>query len=100
MDDSRFVEQFKALGDPVRWAIVQELRLGTRCACQLSQVAEISPTLLSYHVTILRDAGLITGSRRGRWIDYTLDTAALDRLGGTLAATSDVATTLSLEASP
>ena len=71
------VEQFKALGDPVRWAIVRELRGGTRCACVLAEMAEVSPPLLSHHLKVLREAGLITGERRGRWIDYTLDHDAL-----------------------
>ncbi len=66
------IEMFQALGDPVRWVIVNELRQGTRCACALSDVAEVSPSLLSHHLKTLREAGLITGERRGRWIDYTL----------------------------
>ena len=56
----------------MRWAIVGELRSGTRCARALAEVAEVSPTLLSHHLKVLRQAGLITGSRRGRWIDYAL----------------------------
>lgn len=80
MDDSIVVEQFKALGDPVRWAIVRELRAGTRCACELSDIAEVSPTLLSHHLKVLRDAGLIAGTKHGRWVDYTLDTDALAEL--------------------
>lgn len=66
------IEMFRALGDPVRWAIVNELRHGERCACALSDVAEISPSLLSHHLKTLREAGLITGERRGKWIDYSL----------------------------
>ena len=77
MDDSIVVEQFKALGDPVRWAIVRELRTGARCACELSDIAEISAPLLSHHLKVLREAGLIAGTKRGRWIDYTLDTDVL-----------------------
>jgi ArsR family transcriptional regulator len=80
VDDSIVVEQFKALGDPVRWAIVRELRSGTRCACELSDVAEVSAPLLSHHLKVLREAGLIAGTKRGRWIDYSLDTDALHRL--------------------
>ena len=72
MDDSMMVEMFRALGDPVRWTIVNELRHGTRCACVLSDVADVSPSLLSHHLKTLREAGLITGERRGRWIDYSL----------------------------
>ena len=70
------VEQLRALADPVRLAIVRELRGGTRCACELAQVAEVSPPLLSHHLKVLRAARLIRGAKRGRWIDYTLDDAA------------------------
>jgi ArsR family transcriptional regulator len=80
VDDSKIVEQFRALGDPVRWAIVRELQGGTRCACVLAQVTEVSATLLSHHLKVLREAGLITGAKRGRWIDYTLDAGAVHAL--------------------
>jgi ArsR family transcriptional regulator len=76
MDDSMLVEQLRALADPVRLAIVRELRSGTRCACELAQVAEVSSPLLSHHLKALRAVGLIRGARRGRWIDYTLDETA------------------------
>jgi len=74
------------MGDPVRWAIVRELHDGTRCACVLADVTEVSSTLLSHHLKVLREAGLISGAKRGRWIDYTLDANAL----GALAAQFDV----------
>ncbi len=80
MNDSIVVEQFKALGDPVRWAIVSELRGGQRCACDLAVVADVSPPLLSHHLKVLREAGLITGTKRGRWIDYTLSVDAMTEL--------------------
>ena len=80
MDDSVIIEQFKALGDPVRWGVVTELRGGQRCACELAEVADVSPPLLSHHLKVLRAAGLISGTKRGRWIDYSLNTAALTEL--------------------
>ena len=64
----------------MRWAIVRELRGGPRCACDLAQVAAVSSPLLSHHLKVLRHAGLISGARRGRWIDYTLDEVALAEL--------------------
>ncbi len=78
------IEVFRALGDPVRWTIVNELRHGTRCACVLSSVAEVSPSLLSHHLKTLREAGLITGERRGRWIDYALAPEVFERLSDAL----------------
>jgi len=80
VDDSILIEQLRALGDPVRWVIVRELRDGTRCACRLSEVAGVSPALLSHHLKVLREAGLISGERRGRWIDYTLVANSLEGL--------------------
>ena len=80
MDDSTVVERFKALGDPVRWTIVRELRSGQRCACDLAERANVTPPLLSHHLKVLREAGLITGTRRGRWIDYDLVHDAIDEL--------------------
>lgn len=78
----------RALADPVRWTIVEELRDGTRCACVLADAAGVSPPLLSHHLKVLRAAGLVTGTKRGRWVDYALDQAALDRLMATVTGTS------------
>ena len=78
------VEQLRAVADPVRLSIVRELRGGTRCACELAEVAEVSSTLLSHHLKVLRTAGLISGVRRGRWIDYTLDEDRFQALLGWL----------------
>jgi len=90
VDDSTAVEQFRALGNPARWAIVSELREGPRCACVLAELAGVSPTLLSHHVRVLCSAGLITGVKRGRWVDYSLDQAAVDLLGSRLLRTPAV----------
>lgn len=84
MNDSTVIELCRALGNPVRLAIVNELRRGTQCACVLAEVASVSPSLLSHHLKTLRDAGLITGERRGRWIDYSLESAVLECLSGSL----------------
>ena len=70
----------KALGDPVRWKVVTELRRGTRCACELGAASQVAPSLLSHHLGVLRDAGVVTSQRRGKWIDYTLVGGVLEEL--------------------
>ena len=90
MDDSVVVEQLRALGDPVRLTIIRELRGGTRCACELARVAEVSSPLLSHHLKVLKSAGLITGTRRGRWMEYALDDAAVESLIAALDAQEPV----------
>jgi ArsR family transcriptional regulator len=74
---------FSALGDPIRLRILGELTGGRRCVCELLEELGIAPNLLSYHLRVLREAGLVTGSRRGRWVDYRL---ADDRLAVLRAA--------------
>jgi ArsR family transcriptional regulator, arsenate/arsenite/antimonite-responsive transcriptional repressor len=44
----------------------------------------IAPNLLSYHLRILREAGLVIAIKRGRWVDYELTPDALDRLHAAL----------------
>ena len=40
--------------------------------CDLQEHVPIAANLLSYHLKVLREAGLVTTSRRGRWVDYAL----------------------------
>ena len=75
---------FKALGDATRLRILAVLSGGTRCVCEIQEVVDVPGNLLSHHLKVLREAGLIEGERRGRWIDYSLVPTALDRLGQAL----------------
>jgi DNA-binding transcriptional ArsR family regulator len=74
--DSGLVELtggFAALADPVRLRIVGVLAGGGRCVCDLQEQVPVAANLLSYHLRVLRHAGLMTAARRGRWVDYRLD---------------------------
>jgi ArsR family transcriptional regulator len=62
-----------ALADPVRLRIIGVLAGGGRCVCDLREQVPVAANLLSYHLRVLRDAGLVVAARRGRWIDYCLD---------------------------
>lgn len=74
----------QAVADPVRWAVLDALAGGQMCVCDLQLRVPIPGNLLSYHLKVLRDVGLVTSSRRGRWIDYTLADDALARLRSAL----------------
>ena len=74
----------QAAADPVRWAVLDALAGDQLCVCDLQQRVPIAGNLLSYHLKVLRDAGLVASSRRGRWIDYSLADDALDRLRSAL----------------
>ncbi len=67
-----------ALGDPIRLQVLDELASAQRCVCELQETIDVAPNLLSYHLRVLRDVGLVEGSKRGRWVDYRLAAAAAD----------------------
>lgn len=74
-----------AAADPVRWTVLRHLaQNGTSCVCDLQDRVPVASNLLSYHLKVLREAGLIEGTRRGRWIDYALTDGALERLHAAL----------------
>ena len=73
-----------AAADPVRWTVLDRLAEGTHCVCDLQVHVPIAANLLSYHLKVLRDAGLVTTARRGRWVDYTLAPDAHQRLAAAL----------------
>src|SRR5690606_19561403 len=79
------VSVLAAAADPVRWRLLAELAaVGTRCACDLQPIAGVAPSVLSYQLKGLREAGLVTSQRRGRWIDYSLTDHAGERLANSL----------------
>lgn len=69
-----------AAADPHRLALLRALTAGPTCVCHLQVQVPLPGNRLSYHLKVLREAGLITGNRRGRWIDYALVDGALDRI--------------------
>ena len=74
-----------AVADPVRWTVLRHLEQnGTSCVCDLQDRVPVAANLLSYHLKVLREAGLVTSARRGRWIDYTLAVDATERLAAAL----------------
>ena len=77
--------RFKALADPTRVAIVNQLSATDEvCVCNLVDAFDLSQPTISHHLKILRDAGLVESSRRGTWAYYRLVPEALDALRTTL----------------
>ncbi|MFO7618466.1 MAG: metalloregulator ArsR/SmtB family transcription factor [Thermoplasmata archaeon] len=61
---------FQALGDPMRLKILLAVNEQPLCACLIREMLGISDSKLSYHLTVLKKAKLITGKKRGQWIIY------------------------------
>ena len=77
---------FKALGEPTRLRILAHLQAGESCACKVQEALDVPANLLSHHLKVLREAGLVHGTRRGRWIDYRVEPTALALLAAALTA--------------
>ena len=71
---------FKALCDPKRLAILEQLRSGEKCACVLQEPMELTQSGLSYHMKILCDSGLVESRQEGKWTHYKLSRSGRDRV--------------------
>jgi ArsR family transcriptional regulator len=77
---SRAARLFHALSDETRLEIVAMLSHGERCVCELQDSLDAAQSRLSFHLRTLKDAGLVTDRRDGRWVYYTLNRDALDEV--------------------
>jgi ArsR family transcriptional regulator len=71
-DFAAAARMFQALSDETRLAVVQRLRDGERCVCDLMTDVDAAQSRLSFHLKVLRDAGIIGYRREGRWSYYWL----------------------------
>jgi len=79
-DIGRAARWFHALSDATRLEIVGLLSHGERCVCELQNALDAAQSRLSFHLKTLKDAGLVSDRREGRWVYYALNTQALDEI--------------------
>jgi len=79
-DSRRFARRFYALGDEIRLEVLGLLRGGERCVCELTAHLALAQSRLSFHLKVLKDAGLVSHRREGRWSYYALDAEAVREL--------------------
>lgn len=77
-DPSRAVQLFHALSDETRIEIIDMLESGERCVCELQDTLNAAQSRLSFHLRVLKDAGIVTDRREGRWSYYELNREAFD----------------------
>jgi protein-tyrosine-phosphatase/DNA-binding transcriptional ArsR family regulator len=78
------VELARALGDPLRWRIVELLATEQLCVAHLAEELAAAQPLVSHHLKVLREAGLVDTDRYRYWTYYRLHPGALVRLAATL----------------
>ena len=78
VDPVRASRLFHALSDETRLAILSCLRSCERCVCELTDHLDAGQSRLSFHLRVLKEAGLVSDRREGRWMYYTLNREALE----------------------
>jgi ArsR family transcriptional regulator, arsenate/arsenite/antimonite-responsive transcriptional repressor len=93
LDTDRAARLFHALSDITRLSIMERLRRGERCVCELTDALDAAQSRLSFHLRVLKEAGLVADRREGRWMYYTVVPEAL-------AEVADLAQTLATPLPP
>ena len=75
-----FAETFKALSDPIRREILTFLKNGRLSAGEIGSHFEMTGATISYHLSILKKAGLIFESKEKNYIYYTLNTSVVEEV--------------------
>ncbi|MBI5241242.1 MAG: winged helix-turn-helix transcriptional regulator [Elusimicrobia bacterium] len=65
-----------AAAEPSRLRILAALRARRMCVCELCAALGLKQSVMSQHLRVLRDAGLVLDSKNGLWVDYELTAAA------------------------
>lgn len=71
----------KVISEPNRLLLLEKIIEGVQCNCELGSVLKIAPNLISHHLSVLREAGLIEAERDpidARWIYFSVNTKAMD----------------------
>jgi ArsR family transcriptional regulator len=76
----RAIELFHALSDETRLEIIELLRKGERCVCELTDSLDAAQSRLSFHLRVLKDAGIVRDRKDGRWVHYELDPDAFEEV--------------------
>jgi DNA-binding transcriptional ArsR family regulator len=81
----------KALAEPARWRIVERLAAEELCVCHLVEDLELAQPLVSHHLKVLREAGVVESERFKQWVYYRLSPIALAAVANELAAAARAA---------
>ena len=85
-DLERTAALFHALADSTRLGIIEQLRDGEQCVCDLTDMLATGQSRLSFHLKTLKEAGLLRDRRQGRWIYYSLAPEAIAEIESAVVA--------------
>ncbi|MBA4336165.1 transcriptional regulator [bacterium] len=80
VDNKSVLSLLKALGNPIRLDIINCLIPGESCVCRIFEQLELPQNLVSHHLAVLREIGLITARKEGKWVLYSLNRSCFVQL--------------------
>lgn len=80
LSTKKAVTLFHALSDETRLMLLDRLKDGEQCVCELMDAMNAAQSRLSFHLKVLKDAGLVEDRREGRWMYYSLSAQAIEEL--------------------
>src|SRR6266704_6137688 len=81
----RAIELFHALSDETSLEIIELLRKGERCVCERTDTLDAAQSRLSFHLRVLKDAGIVRDRKDGRWVYYELDPDVFEEMEALVA---------------
>jgi ArsR family transcriptional regulator, arsenate/arsenite/antimonite-responsive transcriptional repressor len=101
MDKSAFTNEevanlarwLKVIGEPNRLLLLEKIIEGVQCNCELGNALQLAPNLISHHLSVLREAGLIEAEHDpvdSRWVYYSINPKAMDELWSLLGEYFDM----------
>jgi ArsR family transcriptional regulator len=79
-DSARAVQIFHALSDETRIEVLDMLKDGERCVCDLQDGLDAAQSRMSFHLKVLKDAGFLLDRKEGRWVYYSVNPDAFGEM--------------------
>ena len=90
MDVNKIAGGLKALGDPTRLQMIALMKQRDCCVCEFTPIFNISQPAISKHISRLKGEGLVTETRKGQWVFYSLNWSKFEELGFSLTHLPDL----------
>jgi ArsR family transcriptional regulator len=75
---------FKALSDPNRVRILKLLQHKELCVCEITDLLKLAASTVSQHLNVLKSSGFISESKKGRWVNYSINTKNSDPVAASI----------------
>ncbi|MBI4827021.1 MAG: metalloregulator ArsR/SmtB family transcription factor [Nitrospirae bacterium] len=71
------IQILKALSDETRLNIISLMKEGEICVCDITETLQVSQPKISFHLNVLKEAGIIIDRKQGKWVHYSINDSDL-----------------------